>query len=251
MFLNQIVCILLVCRSVVSSPKETLPRRRRGDRASYVRRSREGEASGRIHGDFRCFSFIPLSLHLPHPHDRAPTRAPALFPRSSFAYERRDAATLRLTTDVLPPPRIEIDAPPPPRRASPPSTFEGGAEGRGGPRSGGGREKSHPARGWILRYEPLCEVLGVVREEFSFIGVYTRGETPLYSRTGCAASTYTSTRAHPLCLQLSSYASTRTRARVQRSRMQSAPRAQSSRIADSRNGGAPPPPSRIPPPVSR
>lgn len=49
---------------------------------------------------------------------------------------------------------------------------EGGAEGRGGPRGGGGREKSHLAHGWILRYEPLCEVLGVVREEFSFI--YTR-----------------------------------------------------------------------------
>lgn len=99
---------------------------------------------------------------------------------------------------------------------------EGGAEGRGGPRGGGGREKSHLARGWILRYEPLCEVLGVVREEFSFIGVYTRGGNSfifahrmcrVHAHVHARAYMYTHTRATTLLSQLSSYASTRTRAR--------------------------------------
>lgn len=186
-----------------------------------------------------------------HPYSHTPANPTTMLLRvllsslSSLVFRVRDAATLRLTTDVLPPPRIEIDAPPPPRRASPPSTFEGGAEGRGGPRSGGGREKSHLARGWILRYEPLCEVLGVVREEFSFIGVYTRGETPLYIRAPDVPSTrpHPRARTHATLSQLSSCAARCARARVQRSpapRMRSAPWVQSSRIADSRNGGAPP-----------
>lgn len=94
---------------------------------------------------------------------------------------------------------------------------EGGAEGRGGPRGGGGREKSHLARGWILRYEPLCEVLGVVREEFSFIGVYTRGGNSfifahrmcrVHAHVHARAYMYTHTRATTLLSQLSSYAST-------------------------------------------
>lgn len=59
----------------------------------------------------------PLSLSL------SPSAANHACSLSSLAYKRRDAATLRLTTGVLPPPRIEIDAPPPPRRASPPSTW--------------------------------------------------------------------------------------------------------------------------------
>lgn len=137
---------------------------------------------------------------------------------------------------------------------------EGGAEGRGGPRGGGGREKSHLAHGWILRYEPLCEVLGVVREEFSFIGVYTRGGNSfifahrmcrVHAHVHARAYMYTHARHHTsLAIILLCIDDGRTRARVQRSpapRMQSAPWVQSSRIADSRNGGAPPPPS-LPPP---
>lgn len=74
----------------------------------------------------------PLSLSL---SPSAANHACSLF---SLAYKRRDAATLRLTTGVLPPPRIEIDAPPPPRRASPPSTWR---RWRGGTRRAAWRRR--------------------------------------------------------------------------------------------------------------
>lgn len=74
----------------------------------------------------------PLSLSL------SPSAANHACSLSSLAYKRRDAATLRLTTGVLPPPRIEIDAPPPPRRASPPSTWR---RWRGGTRRAAWRRR--------------------------------------------------------------------------------------------------------------
>lgn len=100
---------------------------------------------------------------------------------------------------------------------------EGGAEGRGGPRGGGGREKSHLARGWILRYEPLCEVLGVVREEFSFIGVYTRGGNSfifahrmcrVHAHVHARAYMYTHARHHPPLAIILLCIDARTRARA-------------------------------------
>lgn len=194
----------------------------------------------------------PLSLSL------SPSAANHACSLSSLAYKRRDAATLRLTTGVLPPPRIEIDAPPPPRRASPPSTWR---RWRGGTRRAAWRRREgEKSSGTWVDLEVRTSLRGSGRGEGGVLLYIHAEETPLYSRTGCAASTHTSTRAHTcthtrattLLSQLSSYASTRgrARARVQRSpapRMQSAPWVQSSRIADSRNGGAPPPPS-LPPP---
>lgn len=76
----------------------------------------------------------PLSLSL----SLSPSAANHACSLSSLAYKRRDAATLRLTTGVLPPPRIEIDAPPPPRRASPPSTWR---RWRGGTRRAAWRRR--------------------------------------------------------------------------------------------------------------
>lgn len=207
---------------------------------------------------------FPLYLSL----SLSPSAANHACSLSSLAYKRRDAATLRLTTGVLPPPRIEIDAPPPPRRASPPSTWR---RWRGGTRRAAWqRREGEKSSGTWVDLEVRTSLRGSGRGEGGVLlyrCIYTRRKL-LYirapdvprPRTRPRARIHVHTRAPPPSSRNYPLMHRRGRARVQRSpapRMQSAPWVQSSRIADSRNGGAPPPPSlflpssRIPWPVSR
>lgn len=200
---------------------------------------------------------FPLYLSL----SLSPSAANHACSLSSLAYKRRDAATLRLTTGVLPPPRIEIDAPPPPRRASPPSTWR---RWRGGTRRAAWRRREgEKSSGTWVDLEVRTSLRGSGRGEGGVLlyrCIYTRRKL-LYirapdvprprTRPRARIHVHTHARHHPpLAIILLCIDDGRTRARVQRSpapRMQSAPWVQSSRIADSRNGGAPPPPS-LPPP---